>query len=287
MNTAAKIGSRHNISKHEGEILRFFVLNLTKYGQRDGAVWHEMTIFAPYIETRTSVMTTSELIRARLDALRDESYAAFQRRLIPTLAADRIVGVRTPQLRALAKELAAAEGIGPWMEQLPHPLFEEQQLHTFLIGSERDFGRALALTQRFLPHVDNWATCDQLSPRAFRGRLDALEGPIDVWLRSEHEYTVRFAVGMLMAHGLDGAAFRPEHIAQVAALRRPEYYIRMMQAWYLATALAKQWDATLPVLTERRLADPWTHHKTIQKAVESYRITDERKALLRTLRRMA
>ena len=237
---------------------------------------------------------TANPIRERLVALRDAKYADFQRKLIPTVEARLIIGVRTPLLRAMAKELIKArtatsdsDGLDAWLEALPHGLFEENQLHALLISEERDFGRALDLTNRFLPHVDNWATCDQLSPRAFRGRLDALEEPIDVWLRSEHEYTVRFAVGMLMAHGLDGAAFRPERIAQVAALRRPEYYIRMMQAWYLATALAKQWDATLPVLTERRLADPWTHHKTIQKAVESYRITDERKALLRALRRMA
>lgn len=231
-----------------------------------------------------TVMTISDTIRARLTALRDERYAAFQRRLIPTVATECIVGVRTPDLRDLAAEFSSAEGIGAWLGSLPHDLFEEQQLYALIIGREKDFVRALDLTQRFLPHIDNWATCDQLSPRAFRHRIDRMDDAIDEWLCSPHEYTVRFAIGMLMTHCLTGDDFRPDRMEQVVAVRREEYYIRMMQAWYLATALAKQWDAVFPVLADRRLADSWTHNRTIQKAVESFRIPAERKLLLKTLR---
>ena len=234
---------------------------------------------------------TANPIRERLVALRDAKYADFQRKLIPTVEARLIIGVRTPLLRAMAKELiktrtatSDSDALDAWLEALPHGLFEENQLHALLISEERDFGRALDLTNRFLPHVDNWATCDQLAPKAFRRHRDALAEPIDDWLRSPHEYTVRFGIRMLMNHFLDDA-FRPGHLDAVCAIRRPEYYICMMQAWYLATALAKQWDATLPCLTDRRLADPWTHNKTIQKAIESYRIPDDRKAFLKTLRR--
>lgn len=244
-------------------------------------------------------MNTTETIRARILALRDEEYAAFQRRLLPTIAPERIVGVRTPALRALAAQLAPARGshrpdsggmapdLEAWLAGLPHPLFEEQQLHAFLIGRVKDFDQALTLTQRFLPYVDNWATCDQLSPAAFRHDLSGLDRAIAPWLAAEHEYTVRFAIGMRLVHFLAPGAFRPDHLDEVVALCRPEYYIRMMQAWYLATALAKQWDATLPVLASHRLADAWTHNKAIQKAIESYRITPEQKELLKSLRRKA
>ncbi len=224
-------------------------------------------------------------IQERLFALQDADYAAFQRPLMPTVGEEAFIGVRTPALRSLAKELRGTEEAESFLVSLPHVYFEENQLHAFLIASEKDFDTALAQTDAFLPFVDSWATCDQLTPKAFRKNRAALNGKIDEWIAAEHEYTVRFAIKMRMDHFLDDA-FSPEILEQVAAVRREEYYIRMMQAWFFATALAKQYEAALPYLEQNRL-EPWVHNKTIQKAVESYRIAPEQKAYLRTLRRKA
>ena len=220
-------------------------------------------------------------IQERLFALQDADYAAFQRPLIPGVESAAFIGVRTPALRALAKELRGSAEAEALLRVLPHIYFEENQLHAFLVALEKDFDTALAQTDAFLPYVNNWATCDQLSPKAFRKNKASLDKMINHWIAAEHEYTVRFAIKMRMDHFLD-EAFTPEIPEQVAAVQREEYYIRMMQAWFFATALAKQYAAVLPYLEQNRL-ETWVHNKTIQKAVESYRITPEQKAYLKTL----
>ena len=226
-------------------------------------------------------MTPTE-IREALYQLRDEEYRAFQVKLIPNIAPDTMIGVRTPALRSLAKQLYRAGDCAAFLAELPHRCFDENQLHAFILSEMRDFETCIVETCRFLPYVDNWATCDQLSPKAFKKHRQQLPEYISVWLASGHTYTVRFAIGMLMAHFLD-EAFDPEYLRTVSQVRSEEYYVRMMVAWYFATALAKQYDAALPYIEERRL-DPWTHNKAIQKGVESNRIPDERKAYLKTLR---
>ena len=216
-----------------------------------------------------------------LETLSDEKYAAFQRMLIPTVAAEQIIGVRTPQLRALAKAMVKSGESEALVRTLPHRYFEENQLHAFILSAEKDFDACIREVDRFLPYVDNWATCDQLSPLCFAKNTKSLLPWVIRWMKSEREYTVRFGIGMLMRHFLD-EGFEPEFLDMVAAIRRDEYYIRMMQAWYFATALAKQYSATVPYIEQCRLPQ-WTHNKTIQKAVESYRISDEQKAYLKTL----
>ena len=221
-------------------------------------------------------------VRQRLFALREEPFAAFQRRLIPTVAPERILGVRTPAIRALARALDGTPAAAAFLCALPHETFEENQLHAFLIERIRPFDQALAAVEAFLPFVDNWATCDSLSPALFKKHPDGLPEQALQWMQSDQTYTVRFGIGVLMRYYLD-EGFRPEYAERVAAVRSEEYYVRMMVAWYFATALAAREEDVLPYLTGRRL-DPWTHRKAIQKAIESNRITPERKQFLRTLR---
>lgn len=221
-------------------------------------------------------------IQERLFALQDQKFKDFQNKLIPNLPPERVIGVRTPALRALARELHRREDAGEFLSALPHRYFEENQLHAFLLSLGSGYGETVERLDAFLPYVDNWATCDQMSPKVFRAHRGELLAEIDRWLASEHPYTVRFGVGILMQHYLD-EEFREEYLARVAALRSGEYYINMMVAWYFATALAKRYDETLPYIEQRRL-DPWTHNKAIQKAVESDRIPDTAKAYLRTLK---
>ena len=226
---------------------------------------------------------TNEAIRAQLEALRDADYAVFQAKLIPNVAPEKFIGVRTPQLRALAKSLVKAGGYDGFLSALPHTFFDENQLHAFLLSELRDFGTCLDGVERFLPYVDNWATCDQLSPRVFARQAEALLPSIRGWLASEHVYTVRFGIGMLMQHFLD-SRFDPTYPELVASVRSEEYYVNMMIAWYFATALTKQYDAALPYLTEKQLS-AWVHNKTIQKACESFRVPPERKEFLKSLKR--
>lgn len=221
-------------------------------------------------------------VQTRLFALQDLPYRDFQCKLMPTVDPETVIGVRTPALRSFAKAFAKTPEAAAFMGCLPHTYYEENNLHGFLIESMKDFDQAVAALDAFLPYVDNWATCDLMHPRVFRRHLPELLAPVQRWLGSQHPYTVRFAIGMLMSFYLD-EAFQPAYPAMVAAVRREEYYVNMMIAWYFATALAKQYDAVLPYLQERRL-DPWTHNKAIQKAVESYRITDGQKAYLRGLK---
>ena len=223
-------------------------------------------------------------IRARLEALADEDFAAFSAKLIPTVPPETVIGARTPDLRRLAADLWRnnPEAAQAFLVSLPHALFEENQLHAFLISAIKDMDACLAAVDAFLPYVDNWATCDQLSPRVFARNHGALLPAIDRWLAEPGTYPRRFGVGMLMQHFLD-EDFRPEFPARVAGIVSDEYYLNMMVAWYFATALAKRWEDVIGYVEERRLA-PWTHNKAIQKALESYRVPDDRKAYLRTLK---
>lgn len=227
-------------------------------------------------------MITDE-ITTKLFSLKDTAYRDFQVKLIPGMDAQKEIGVRTPELRKLAKELAKREDIREFLNDLPHQYFDENQLHAFILSGEKDFEKCMEDLERFLPYVDNWATCDQTSPKVFRKHRKELLESINRWIESEHTYTVRFAIKMLMEHFLD-EDFDPIYPEMVATVRSEEYYIRMMIAWYFATALAKRYDAVLPYLKQEKL-DVWTHNKTIQKAVESYRITEEQKIYLKSLKR--
>ena len=223
-----------------------------------------------------------ELILQKLQELSDLGYRDFQAKLMPTAAKETIIGVRTPAMRALAKELKGTELAAEFMKELPHQYFDENQLHAFFINELKDYDECLQELERFLPYVDNWATCDQLSPKVLKKQPEATLEAIRKWMASEHVYTIRFGMEMLMSFYLD-AWFKPEYLAWVAADRNEEYYVKMMVAWFFATALAKQYEATVPYL-ERRLLPEWSHKKAIQKACESYRITKEQKEYLRTLK---
>ena len=221
----------------------------------------------------------------RFFSLRDEKYAAFQRPLLPNLAPESIIGVRTPALRLLAKELRGSAEAEAFLVALPHRYFEENQLHAFLVAQERDYRRCIERLECFLPFVDNWATCDQLSPRVLGRHRAELLPEVRRWMASGHEYTCRFGIGMLMRYFLEPDVFSEEYLRWVAAIDREEYYVRMMQAWFFATALAKQWFAAEPYMHDGCLPD-WVRRKAIQKALESFRIPAEHKAHLRSLRKI-
>ncbi len=213
----------------------------------------------------------------------DEKYREFQYRLIPTAAEGTIIGVRTPELRALAKQLDGTEDAKKLLSSLPHEYHEENCVHAFLIERMKDYGECVERVEEFLPYVDNWAVCDQMSPKVFKKHRAELLEKIKVWIRSDRCYTVRFGLGMLMAHFLDGD-FRPEYLELAAGVESQEYYINMMRAWLFATALAKQYDSAV-IYFEQDTLDKWTHNKAIQKAAESFRVTPENKAYLKTLKR--
>ena len=226
-------------------------------------------------------MITDE-IRTELKSLQDVKYREMQVRIIPTVKPESVVGVRTPELRRMAQKYAQAEDVDVFLNDLPHAFFEENQLHAFILSGMKDYDACLEKLNRFLPYVDNWATCDQMSPKVFRKHRKELLNSIREWIRSKEPYTIRFGIGMLMEHYLDGD-FDPAYPEMAAGVRSEEYYVNMMTAWYFATALAKQYDAILPYIEEHRL-DDWTHNKAIQKAIESYRIAPERKDYLRPLK---
>ena len=224
-------------------------------------------------------------IRDRLFSLQDAKYRELQIKILPNLEPESIIGVRTPELRQMAKELAVREETGAFLKDLPHRYFDENQLHAFILSGMKDYTACMEALERFLPYVDNWATCDQMSPKVFRKHRMELLGSIRKWIASDQAYTIRFGIGMLMEHYLDGD-FDPAYPEMAAGVRSGKYYVNMMTAWYFATALAKQYDSILPFIESGRL-DPWTHNKAIQKAAESFRITPEQKAYLRTLKRKA
>lgn len=221
-------------------------------------------------------------IQTRLFRLQDTAYQAGSVKLNPSVDPDTIIGIRIPALRALAKELKGTDEAAKFIKVLPHEYFEEYQLHSFLIGFIKDFDEALRQADRLLPYLGSWALTDSMRFKAFDRDPERLLPQIDRWLKDDHPYTVRYGILCLMNYFLDDR-FKQEYPDRVSRVQSDEYYVRMMQAWYFATALAKQYDAVLPYLTERRLA-PWVHNKTIQKAIESYRITAAQKAYLRTLK---
>ena len=215
--------------------------------------------------------------------MQDMKYKAFQSRLIPTVDPDTVIGVRIPAMRKLTKELSGSEGIEEFISELPHKYYEENILHGLIIEKCRDFGRLVQLLDEFLPYVDNWAVCDILSPKLFKKYPEEAINEIRRWIDDDAPYTKRFGIEMLMSFYLDDN-FKEEYLELVSTIRSDEYYVNMMIAWFFATALAKQWDAAVKYLEEGRLGR-WTHNKTIQKAIESYRITDEQKSYLRTLKK--
>ena len=243
------------------------------------------TVFSDFYEIfseRSFAVNVISDIEVMLFDRRDDRFAELEHRTAPTLEREHFIGVRTPELRKLAKDLRKREDIGEFLVSLPHRWFEEDQLHVFIISEEKDFRRCIELTEAFLPYVDNCATCDQFNPKVFARHRDELLPLIDKWLGSEHTYTVRFAIGCLMRHFL-GTDFKPEYADRVAAVSSDQYYINMMRAWYFAEGLAKNYDQILPYIEQKQL-DVWTHNKSIQKAVESFRVSDEHKKYLRSLK---
>lgn len=227
-------------------------------------------------------MSGEAWVQARLFELQDLKYRDFQCKLMPTVNPDTVIGIRTPELRKLAKAFSKEPEVAEFLKILPHKYYEENNLHGFLIELIKDYGQVIVALDAFLPYVDNWATCDLMRPKAFAKHLSALREQIKIWMASSHAYTIRFAMEMLMTFYLDGQ-FQLEYLDWVVAVQSEEYYVNMMIAWFFATALAKQYDATIPYIRQHRLS-PWTHNKAIQKAIESYRITDEQKAYLRSLK---
>ncbi len=224
----------------------------------------------------------AKLVQADLFEMQDLKYKEFHSGLMPTIATDRIIGVRTPELRRYAKEFSKTEDSMKFIRILPHTYYEENNLHGFIIESIKDYDRLIEELDSFLPYVDNWATCDMMRPKVFKKHLPKLLVKIKEWMASSHTYTIRFGIEMLMTFYLD-EAFKPEYLEMVANVRSKEYYVNMMIAWYFATALAKQYEEAVPYIEKHRL-DTWTHNKAIQKAVESYRVSDEQKAYLKTLK---
>lgn len=223
-------------------------------------------------------------IQSRLFALQDKSYRDFQAKLIPTIPYDSLIGVRIPEIRKLAKDLSKNQPqmTEEFLHSLPHSYYDENNLHSFLIANIKDYETCITAVNEFLPYINNWATCDTSAPKVFQTHQTELLQEIQIWLHSSEIYTIRFGIGMLMRLYLD-EAFLPEYLDWVADIHSEEYYVNMMIAWYFATALAKQYHFALPYLENKKL-NPWVHQKTIQKAVESYRITAEQKIYLKSLR---
>lgn len=221
-------------------------------------------------------------VQQMLFELEDHGYKEFHSRLMPTVDPDTVIGVRTPELRRLAKKLAKDPEINLFLDTLPHTYYEENNLHGFLLETIKDYEACVEAVDTFLPYIDNWATCDMFTPKVFKKHLPELLVKIGEWMSSEKTYTVRFGIKMLMNYYLDDA-FSPEYLEMVAGVKSDEYYINMMIAWFFATALAKQYEDTVPYLEEKRL-ERWIHNKTIQKAVESRRIEEQKKIFLKTLK---
>lgn len=224
----------------------------------------------------------SDAIFQRLSELSDPTYRDFHAGLIPNISPETILGVRVPALRKLARELRGSAEAQEFMAALPHEYYDENCLHGLLINDIKDFGATVSALDAFLPYVDNWAVCDLISARSFKSRPPELAAHVRRWLDSSHSYTVRFGIGVLMSFYLD-EGFEPAQLEAVAERCCEEYYVNMMVAWYFATALAKQPEAALPYIENRRLSR-WTHNKAIQKSIESRRIPDETKTYLKTLR---
>lgn len=223
-----------------------------------------------------------EEIQKHLFELQDMAYRDFHSRLMPDIDKETVIGIRVPMLRKYAKSIVETELAEKFIKELPHCYYEENNLHMMLITGIKDYDRCISEIERFLPYIDNWATCDFPAPKCFENHKEDLLPVIKRWIASSETYTIRYGIGMLMRLYLD-ADFDPEYVRIVAEVKSDEYYVNMMIAWYMATALAKQWDAVIPYIEEHCMSD-WVHRKTIQKAVESYRITDEQKRYLKGYR---
>ena len=221
-------------------------------------------------------------IQKRLFELQDKDYALFQSRLVPDIDSELIIGVRVPALRKFAKELKKKHGCADFLKELPHKYYDANLLHGILISEMKDYIGCIERLNEFLPYIDNWAVCDTLSPKVFKKNKDMLLEEICTWSKSKKTYTCRFGIGMLMSHFLD-EDFNKEYLKLPAGIKSKEYYVNMMLAWFFATALAKQWESTLPLFEEEKL-DVWVHNKAIQKAKESYRIDADKKAYLSSLK---
>ena len=221
-------------------------------------------------------------IEKDLFKLQDKKYRELQSKILPNLDSNTIIGVRTPDLKKYAKKLFKENNYESFINDLPHKYYEENQLHAFIISDIKDYDECLSCFKKFLPFIDNWSTCDQSTPKAFSKNLDSLLKEIKGWIKSKETYTIRFGVSMLMRNYLDDN-FKVDYLELVSKIKSDEYYVNMMRAWYFATALAKQYDKTILYIENNKL-DTWTHNKAIQKAIESYRVTDEHKDYLRSLR---
>ena len=221
-------------------------------------------------------------LQQQLFALQDKTYREFHSKLMPDTDKEAVIGIRIPVLRKFAREFARRPEARELLQQLPHQYYEENNLHMMLISAEKDYEKCLAEVERFVPYIDNWATCDMPAPKCFAKHKQELLPKVKEWIASEKTYTIRYGIDLLMALYLD-EDFQPEYLELAASVVSEEYYVKMVIAWYFATALAKQWDSTIPYIEQRRLSDG-VHRKTIQKAVESYRITKEQKDYLRTLK---
>ena len=221
-------------------------------------------------------------VQRELFAMQDLKYRDFHAKLMPTVDKGTVIGVRTPELRKFAKEYGKTEMAKIFLQVLPHQYYEENNLHGLLIEQIKDYEQCIEELERFLPYIDNWATCDLLAVRTVKKHLDIFTEEIDRWLSAEHTYTIRFGIGMFMRYYLE-ERFSLEYPEKVAGIHSEEYYVNMMRAWYFATALAKQYEAALPYIEGRKL-DVWTHNKAIQKARESRRVSREHKEYLGTLK---
>ena len=221
-------------------------------------------------------------LQKQLFELQDLKYKDFHSKLLPGIDKEKIIGIRTPQLRKFAKEFAKTKEADLFLQDLPHTYYEENNLHMMLVSWMKDYGACLKEVRRFLPYIDNWATCDLPLPKCFEKHKTELLPEIQSWIMDTHTYTIRYGIGVLMRLYLD-EAFSPEFPELVVQVRSEEYYVNMMIAWYMSTALAKQWETIIPYIEQKKLPE-WVHRKTIQKAVESYRITPEQKAYLKTFR---
>lgn len=221
-------------------------------------------------------------ITEKLLSLQDREYAAFHAKLVPTIDKESIIGIRVPKMRQLAKELKNDPDVPEFLKELPHKYYDENLLHALIISEEKDIDRCFELLDKFLPYVDNWAVCDTMNPKVFKKHKAELMDKILQWVKSDDIYTCRFAIDMLMGHFLD-EDFKAEYLEIPAEVTLDDYYIRMVVAWFYATALTKQWDSTISYIENKRL-EPWTHNKSIQKSCESFRISTEQKEYLRTLK---
>lgn len=226
-------------------------------------------------------LNITEKIRADIFEKQDREYGDFNSRIIPNIGREHIIGVRSPELKKIAAAYRG-EDISGFLSALPHFYLEESYIHAQFINAMKDYDGCMSETERFLPYIDNWETCDSLAPKVFGKNKPVLLEKSAVWRRSSHTYTIRFGTGVLMRYFLD-ADFKTEYAEEAAKVKSDEYYVNMMTAWYFATALAKHYDEVLPFIERHRL-DAWTHNKAIQKAIESYRVTDEHKAYLRSLK---